>query len=89
MGPLIYVSSPTKMPVAYALQLYQSVHGGEFGYLMAASTMVMLPGLRVFFFSQRYFIQGITLTGLKGLSRPGNDRTALYDKHSSYRAVRS
>jgi multiple sugar transport system permease protein len=66
MGPLIYVSSPTKMPVAYALQLYQSVHGGEFGYLMAASTMVMLPVLLVFFFCQRYFIQGITLTGLKG-----------------------
>lgn len=66
MGPLIYVSSPTKMPVAYALQLYQSVHGGEFGYLMAASTMVMLPVLLVFFFCQRYFIEGVTLTGLKG-----------------------
>ncbi|HEY3266350.1 MAG TPA: carbohydrate ABC transporter permease [Armatimonadota bacterium] len=66
MGPLIYISSPTKMPVAYALQLYQSVHGGEFGLLMAASTMVMIPVLLVFFFCQRYFIQGITLTGLKG-----------------------
>jgi multiple sugar transport system permease protein len=66
MGPLIYISSPLKMPVAYALQLYQSVHGGQYGYLMAASTLVMLPVLLVFFFCQRYFIQGITLTGLKG-----------------------
>jgi multiple sugar transport system permease protein len=66
MGPLIYISSPTKMPIAYALQLYQSVHGGEYGYMMAASTLVMLPVLMVFFFCQRYFIQGITLTGLKG-----------------------
>lgn len=66
MGPLIYISSPTKMPLAYALQLFQTVHGGEFGYLMAASTMVMIPVLVVFFFCQRYFIQGITMTGLKG-----------------------
>lgn len=66
MGPLIYISSPTKMPIAYALQLYQSVHGGEYGYMMAASTLVMLPVLMVFFFCQRYFIQGITLTGIKG-----------------------
>jgi multiple sugar transport system permease protein len=66
MGPLIYISTPTRMPLAYALQLYQSVHGGEHAYLMAASTMVMIPVLLVFFFCQRYFIQGITLTGLKG-----------------------
>jgi multiple sugar transport system permease protein len=33
--------------------------------LMAAATMVMLPVLLVFFFTQRHFIQGITLTGLK------------------------
>ena len=34
--------------------------------MMAASTMMMLPVLLVFFFTQRYFIQGITLTGIKG-----------------------
>ncbi len=66
MGPLIYISSPEKQPLAYALQLFQSAHGGEPGQLMAASTMVMLPVLALFFFTQRYFIQGITLTGIKG-----------------------
>lgn len=66
MGPLIYISSPTKMTLAYALQLYQTVHGGQFSYLMAASTLVMIPVLVVFFFCQRYFIQGVTLTGIKG-----------------------
>ncbi len=66
MGPLIYISSPEKQPLAYALQLFQSAHGGEPGQLMAASTMVMLPVLLLFFFTQRYFIQGITLTGIKG-----------------------
>ncbi len=66
MGPLIYISSPLKMPLAYALQLFQTAHGGEPGLLMAASTMMMLPVLVVFFLTQRYFIQGVTLTGLKG-----------------------
>lgn len=66
MGPLIYVSTPTRMPLAYALQLFQTAHGGEPGLLMAASTMVMLPVLVIFFFTQRYFIQGVTLTGIKG-----------------------
>ncbi len=65
-GPLIYISSPSHEPLAYALQLFQSAHGGEPGMMMAASTMVMLPVLVLFFFTQRYFIQGITLTGIKG-----------------------
>lgn len=65
-GPLIYISSPEKQPLAYALQLFQTAHGGEPGLLMAASTMVMVPVLVLFFFTQRYFIQGITLTGIKG-----------------------
>ncbi len=66
MGPLIYVSSPENMPLAYALQLFQTARGGEPGLLMAASTMMMLPVLVIFFFTQRYFIQGVTLTGIKG-----------------------
>ncbi len=66
MGPLIYINSPEKMPLSYALYLFQGAHGGEQGLLMAASTLVMLPVLLVFFFTQRYFIQGITLTGMKG-----------------------
>ncbi len=65
-GPLIYISSPENQPLAYALQLFQSGHSSEMGQLMAFSTLVMLPVLVLFFFSQRYFIQGITLTGIKG-----------------------
>lgn len=66
MGPLIYINSPEKMTLAYGLQLFQGAHAAEYGLLMAASTLVMLPVLLVFFFTQRYFIQGITLTGIKG-----------------------
>lgn len=65
-GPLIYLSSPEKMPLAYALQLYQQQYSGEPGLLMAASTMVLLPIILLFFFTQRYFIEGVSLTGLGG-----------------------
>lgn len=66
MGPLIYISSPEKMTISYALQLFQGVHGGEPSLMMAAGTLVMLPVMIVFFFSQRYMIEGVTLTGMKG-----------------------
>lgn len=65
-GPLIYLSSPDKMPLAYALQLYQTQHGGEPGLMMAASTMVVLPIIVLFFFTQRYFIEGVSLSGMGG-----------------------
>lgn len=65
-GPLIYLSSPEKMPLAYALQLYQTQHGGEPGLMMAASTLMVLPIIVLFFFTQRYFIEGISLSGLGG-----------------------
>jgi multiple sugar transport system permease protein len=65
-GPLIYLSSPEKMPLAYALQLYQQQNSGEPGLLMAASTLVVLPIIVLFFFTQRYFIEGVSLTGLGG-----------------------
>ena len=66
MNPLIYISSPEKMPLSYVLQLFNSAHGGEPGMLMAATTLVMLPVIILFFFTQRYFIEGVTLSGLGG-----------------------
>ncbi len=66
MGPLIYISSPEKMTISYALQLFQGIRGGEPSLMMAAGTLVMLPVMIVFFFSQRYMIEGVTLTGMKG-----------------------
>ena len=66
MGPLIYVNSPENMPLSYALQLFQGDRTGEPGLLMAFATMCMIPVLAVFFFAQRYFIEGVTLSGLGG-----------------------
>ena len=66
MNPLIYISSPEKMPLSYVLQLFNSAHGSQPGMLMAATTLVMLPVIVLFFFTQRYFIEGMALTGLGG-----------------------
>jgi multiple sugar transport system permease protein len=66
MGPLIYISTPEKMPVAYALQMFQSERGGEFALMMSFATLATIPTVLLFFFAQRYFIEGVQLSGLGG-----------------------
>jgi multiple sugar transport system permease protein len=67
LGPLIYLTDQEDFTLALGLQFFQSQHGGtEWHYLMAASTLVVLPVIVVFFFAQRTFIEGISLTGIKG-----------------------
>ena len=66
MGPLIYLSTPENMPLSYALQLFQGERQGEPGLLMAFATMTMLPVLALFFAAQKYFVEGVTLSGLGG-----------------------
>lgn len=66
LNPLIYISSPAKMPLSYVLQLFNSAHGAQPGMLMAATTLVMVPVVLLFFFTQRFFIEGVSLTGLGG-----------------------
>ncbi|NSW55032.1 MAG: carbohydrate ABC transporter permease [Armatimonadetes bacterium] len=67
LGPLIYLTDQKMFTLSLGLQFYQSQHGGtEWHMLMAASSIVVLPLIVLFFFTQRQFIQGITMTGLKG-----------------------
>lgn len=67
LGPLIYLTKQESFTLALGLQFFQSQHGGtEWHYLMAASTLVGLPIIVLFFFTQRTFIEGISMTGLKG-----------------------
>jgi multiple sugar transport system permease protein len=69
LGPLIYISSESKSPLSLGLVRFQGSHFvtavGELGLLMAAGLLMILPVLLLFFFAQRYFIQGVTLTGMK------------------------
>jgi len=66
-GPLIYLNSADKMVMSVALRLF-IVPGTETPYhlLMAASIFSVVPVIIVFLFCQRAFVQGITMTGLKG-----------------------
>ena len=66
VGPLVYLSDERLFPLALGLNQFRQEQGGEWAWMMAASTLMMLPVLAVFFFCQRYFIQGVTLTGIKG-----------------------
>lgn len=66
IGPLIYLNSPEKYTLSIGLATFVSTYGSEWSLLMAASTLMLLPTLIVFLFAQKYFVQGITLSGLKG-----------------------
>ncbi|AIE86077.1 carbohydrate ABC transporter permease [Fimbriimonas ginsengisoli] len=66
LGPLIYLVDQNTFTLSLGLQAYQTQHGGTlWNLLMAASVVVILPVLIVFFFAQKVFIQGIATSGLK------------------------
>lgn len=65
LWPLIVTSSPTKRTLMVGLQNLNDEAGTEFHILMAASCFAILPVVVVFFFLQRFFIEGIARTGLK------------------------
>lgn len=66
MGPLIYVNSPENMPLSYALSLFNGDRKTEPGLLMAFTTLTTIPVIALFAFAQKYFIEGVTLSGLGG-----------------------
>ena len=66
LNPLIYLNDESKFTLALGLTQFKGLYNSEWGLLMAASTVVLLPVLVLFFFAQRYFVQGIAVTGLKG-----------------------
>jgi ABC-type glycerol-3-phosphate transport system permease component len=67
LEPFIYLSSPELFPVSLGLNFFQDQYGTIFyDRMIAASVLSMVPMLLIFFFAQRYFIEGIQLTGMKG-----------------------
>ncbi len=69
MGPLIYINTTEKMTVSLGLRIFRQMAeaGGvvQFGQIMAASVMSLIPMLILFIAAQRYFVTGIAMTGLK------------------------
>jgi ABC-type glycerol-3-phosphate transport system permease component len=65
-APLIYLQSAEKYTLSLGLQVFSGRSSMDMTALMAATALVSLPAILLFFFTQRTFIQGIALTGLKG-----------------------
>lgn len=66
LGPLIYLSDQKLYTLSLGLHQYSSQYGREWGLLMAASVLITLPIILLFFFLQKTFVQGVALTGIKG-----------------------
>ena len=66
MWPLIVLNTHNKFTLPVGLSYFQSLHTTDWSLLMAGSLMMILPILIVFILNQRYFVEGIKLTGIKG-----------------------
>ena len=66
LGPLIYLNSEDNYTLSIGLAMFQGQYTSLWGPLMAVTTVMTVPIIVLFFFAQRTFIQGITLTGIKG-----------------------
>lgn len=64
-GPLIFLNSLELQTLPVALKLFQGEFFTQINVLMAGATLSILPVLVVFFAAQKYFLQGITMTGIK------------------------
>ena len=65
-NPLLYLNDLTKYPLAVGLAYFNGQFRVQMSLLMAASVVVLLPLVIVFFIAQRAFVEGISLTGLAG-----------------------
>lgn len=66
IGPLIYLGNKDQYTLSLGLQVFVQQNRAEWGLMMAASTMMVSPVILLFFLAQKHFVQGITLTGIKG-----------------------
>lgn len=67
MGPVIYLNSQDKWTLSVGLRGFQAMYGQtKWHLMMAASLVTVIPCVLLYFFAQRYFIQGIVITGVKG-----------------------
>ncbi|MGR7003057.1 carbohydrate ABC transporter permease [Yinghuangia aomiensis] len=66
-GPQVYTSeNPGAWTLSYGLESFKGAHHTNWNMTMAATLLVMAPVILVFFFAQKAFIEGVTLTGVKG-----------------------
>ncbi|AEC02934.1 carbohydrate ABC transporter permease [Parasphaerochaeta coccoides] len=66
LGPMIYLTRQNLKTIQIGLRMFISQFSAEYGLIMAASVVVLIPILIVFLSLQKFFVQGIANTGLKG-----------------------
>ncbi len=65
MGPVMYIRSPEKFTLQLSLSAMNDTYSNNWGPAMAGATLALIPTILIFFFAQRFFIEGITITGIK------------------------
>jgi multiple sugar transport system permease protein len=66
MGPLIYLTSNNKLNIQIGLRSLVAMYSAEYGLLMAGSVLALIPVFLLFLSLQRYFVEGVATSGLKG-----------------------
>ena len=66
MGPRIYLSSMSKQTLQLVLRLFNTQYSSNYAQMMAAATVALIPVFILFVFLQRYFVEGVATSGLKG-----------------------
>ena len=66
MGPLIYLSSQKKKTIQLMLRMFNSQYSSNYAQIMAAATVALIPVLILFSCLQRYFVEGVASSGIKG-----------------------
>lgn len=66
LGPMIYLKTESKKTLQIGLRMFISQYSSEYGLIMAASVLSLIPVLVVFLSLQKYFVEGIAATGVKG-----------------------
>jgi multiple sugar transport system permease protein len=66
LGPLIYLKTESKKTIQLGLKMFISQYSSDYGLIMAGSVLSLIPVLVVFLCLQKYFVEGVASTGLKG-----------------------
>ncbi len=66
LGPLIYLKTEAKKTLQLGLKMFISQYSTDYGLIMAASVLALIPVLIVFLSLQKYFVEGVAATGVKG-----------------------
>ena len=66
LGPLIYLRSESKKTIQLGLKMFISQYSSDYGLIMAGSVLSLIPLIIMFLFFQKYFVEGVAATGIKG-----------------------